>query len=100
MELFLLAGRVDQATPRARTGAVRAESLCEAEAQALGILRGDIWVEEIGEGLTELKVRVKQPAVEHRVAMHMIRKGQVRWLAMGDISEQVRFILFLFGLTA
>src|ERR1035441_1716135 len=79
---------------------VTAKSLYEAVAQALGILRGDIWVEEIGEGLTELKVRVKQPAVEHRVAIHMIRKGQVRWLAMGDISEQVRFILFLFGLTA
>ncbi|MGA2964544.1 MAG: hypothetical protein ABSD96_23020 [Candidatus Korobacteraceae bacterium] len=46
---------------------VTAESLYEAVAQALGILRGDTWVEEIGEGLTELKVRVKQPAVEHRV---------------------------------
>ena len=33
-------------------------------------------------------------------AMHMIRKGQVRWLAKGDIAEQVRFILFLFGLIA
>jgi len=39
-------------------------------------LRGDIWVEEIGEGLTELKVRVKQPAVEHRVRMKDFR----RWL--------------------
>ncbi len=45
-------------------------------AQALGILRGDIWVEEIGEGLTELKVHVKQPAVEHRVRMKDFR----RWL--------------------
>ena len=42
---------------------VTAESLYEAVAQALGILRGDQWVEEIGECLTELKVRVKQPAV-------------------------------------
>ena len=25
-------------------------------------------------------------------AMHMIRKGQVRWLAKGDIAEQVRFV--------
>jgi hypothetical protein len=40
------------------------------------ILRGDIWVEEIGKGLTELKVRVKQPAVEHRVRMKDFR----RWL--------------------
>jgi hypothetical protein len=41
---------------------VTAESLYEAVAQAWGILRGDIWVEEIGEGLTELKVRVNQAA--------------------------------------
>jgi hypothetical protein len=45
-------------------------------AQALGILRGDQWVDQIGEGLTELKVRVKQPAVEHRVRMKDFR----RWL--------------------
>jgi len=51
---------------------VTAESLYEV-AQALGILRGDIWVEEIGEGLTELKVRVKQPAIEHRVRMKDFR---------------------------
>jgi hypothetical protein len=55
---------------------VTAESLYEAVAQALGILRGDQWVEEIGEGLTELRVRVKQPAVEHRVRMKDFR----RWL--------------------
>jgi hypothetical protein len=46
-------------------------------AQALGILRGDMWVEEIGEGLTALKVAsIKQPAVEHRVRMKDFR----RWL--------------------
>ena len=55
---------------------VTAESLYEAVAQALGVLRGDIWVEEIGEGLTELKVRVRQPAVEHWVRMKDFR----RWL--------------------
>jgi transposase-like protein len=32
-------------------------------------------------------------------AMHMIRKGQVRWLAKGDIAEQVRFIKYMFGLS-
>jgi hypothetical protein len=32
--------------------------------------------------------------------MHMIRKGQVRWLAKGDSAEQVRFIKFIFGFTA
>jgi transposase-like protein len=30
-------------------------------------------------------------------AMNMIRKGQVRWLAKGDIKGQVRFIERLFG---
>jgi hypothetical protein len=55
---------------------VTAESLYEAVVEALGILCGDIWVEETGEGLTELKVRVKQPAVEHRVRMKDFR----RWL--------------------
>ena len=33
-------------------------------------------------------------------AMNMIRKGQVRWLAKGDISEQVRFINVTSGLAA
>jgi hypothetical protein len=55
---------------------VTAESLYKAVAQALGIMRENQWVEEIGEGLTELKVRVKQPAVEHRVRMKDFR----RWL--------------------
>jgi len=40
----------------------------------LGILHGDQWVEEIGEGLMEVKVRVKQPAVEHRVRMKDFRR--------------------------
>jgi hypothetical protein len=63
---------------------VTAESLYEAVAQALGILRGDVWVEEIGEGLTELKVRVRQPAVEHRVKMKDFR----RWLeGLGKIGR-------------
>jgi hypothetical protein len=30
--------------------------------------------------------------------MHMIRKGQIRWLAKGDINEQVRFINITFGI--
>jgi transposase, IS6 family len=33
-------------------------------------------------------------------AMHMIRKGQVRWLAKGDVVGQVRFIQRLFGIAA
>jgi IS6 family transposase len=31
-------------------------------------------------------------------AMHMIRKGQVRWLAKGDIVGQVRFVHRIFGI--
>jgi len=33
-------------------------------------------------------------------AMHMIRKGQVRWLAKGDVVGQVRFINQTLGLAA
>jgi len=32
-------------------------------------------------------------------AMHMIRKGQVRWLAKGDVIGQVQFIHRLLGIT-
>src|SRR5215467_3807975 len=55
---------------------VTAETLYEAVAQALSVLQKDAWVEEIGGGLTELRVRVRQPAVEHRVHM----KDFWRWL--------------------
>jgi hypothetical protein len=53
---------------------VTAETLYEAVAQALAIMRGDQWVEQIGEGLAEVKVRVKHPAVEHRVRVKDFRK--------------------------
>jgi hypothetical protein len=33
-------------------------------------------------------------------AMHLIRKGQVRWLAKGEIAEQIRFIKCMFGLVS
>jgi transposase-like protein len=33
-------------------------------------------------------------------AMHMIRKGQIRWIKKGDIAGQVRFINRVFGLVA
>jgi hypothetical protein len=32
--------------------------------------------------------------------VNMIRKGQVRWLAQGDIVGQVAFVVGLFGLGA
>ena len=33
-------------------------------------------------------------------AMNMIRKGQVRWIAKGDIAGQAMFINDILGLTA
>ena len=33
-------------------------------------------------------------------AMNMIRKGQVRWLAKGDVVGQVRFIERAFGIAS
>ncbi len=33
-------------------------------------------------------------------AMHMIRKGQIRWLAKGDATAQIRFIQCVFSLAA
>ena len=30
--------------------------------------------------------------------VHMIRKGQIRWLAKGDIIGQVAFVANLFGI--
>lgn len=46
---------------------VTAATLYEAVAQALSALRGHEWVGEIGKGLTEVTVRVKQPEVIHTV---------------------------------
>jgi hypothetical protein len=33
-------------------------------------------------------------------AMHLIRKGQIRWLAKGDVVGQRQFIHSLFGIAA
>ena len=33
-------------------------------------------------------------------AVHMIRKGRVRWVAKGDAMAQSRFIAELFGIAA
>jgi hypothetical protein len=32
--------------------------------------------------------------------MHLIRKGQIRWLPKGDVVGQQRFIHTLFGIAA
>jgi transposase-like protein len=33
-------------------------------------------------------------------SMHMIRKGQIRWLAKGDVGGQIRFIHQIYGIAA
>jgi len=33
-------------------------------------------------------------------SMYMIRKGQVRWLAKGDVAGQVKFIHQVYGIAA
>jgi transposase, IS6 family len=38
-----------------------------------------------------------QRTIQGYEAMHMIRKGQVRWLSKDDLAAQVRFIKLLFG---
>jgi IS6 family transposase len=38
-----------------------------------------------------------QRAIQGYEAMHMIRKGPVRWLSKGNIAAQVRFIQAIFG---
>jgi hypothetical protein len=55
---------------------VTADSLYEAVGKALSILRQDEWVDQIGEGLTEVRVQVSQPAVEHKVLVKDFR----RWM--------------------
>lgn len=55
---------------------VSAETLYEAVAQAIAMMQRDGWVDQIGEGLTEVRVRVSPPAIEHRVLMRDFR----RWI--------------------
>jgi transposase, IS6 family len=33
-------------------------------------------------------------------SMHMIRKGQIRWLPKGDVVGQIRFIHQVYGIAA
>src|SRR5205823_214540 len=41
-----------------------------------------------------------QRTIQGYEAMHMIRKGQVRWLSKDDLAAQVRFIEVIFGVAA
>jgi hypothetical protein len=55
---------------------VTAETLYEAVATALALLRQDNWVGEIGQGLTTVSVLVQQPPVRHQVKI----KDFLAWL--------------------
>lgn len=48
---------------------VTAETLYEAIATALAALQKDVWVGDIGHGLTTVTVVVQQPPVKHEVKM-------------------------------
>src|SRR5438270_11733538 len=41
-----------------------------------------------------------QRTIQGYEAMHMIRKGQVRWLSNDDIAAQVQFIKVIFGVAS
>lgn len=75
---------------------VTAETLYEAVATALALLRQDKWVGEIGQGLTTVSVLVQQPPVSHQVKM----KDFLSWLerhggspAEISLREKVRKML-------
>jgi hypothetical protein len=55
---------------------VTAESFYEVVGKPLVIMRQHAWVEEIGEGLTDVRARVTKPSVEHTVLVKDFR----RWL--------------------
>ena len=45
-----------------------------------------------------MQVDVRPPTIPGYEVMHMIRKGQVRWLMKGDVDAQVLFINTTLGL--
>jgi hypothetical protein len=61
---------------------VRAESIYEAMAQALRIIRDNDWVDDIGHGQTRISVKVKHPEVEHSIRVQDFE----RWLAVSPRS--------------
>jgi hypothetical protein len=48
---------------------VTAETLFEVVAKALAVFRTEGWVEEIGKGMTSLRITVTNPTVTHEVKM-------------------------------
>jgi len=58
---------------------VMAETLYEAVAQALAMVRGHDWVGDIGTGLTTVTVKVRNPEVTHIVKIQDLEN----WLNRG-----------------
>jgi exo-beta-1,3-glucanase (GH17 family) len=58
---------------------VTAETLYEAVAQALAMVRGHDWVGDIGTGLTTVTVKVRNPEITHIVKMQDFEN----WLKRG-----------------
>ena len=67
---------------------VTAESLYEAVAQALAMLREEEWVGDIGKGLTAVTVQVRHPEVTHVVRIQDFE----RWLS-GSCKSPAETIL-------
>lgn len=58
---------------------VTAESIYEAVARALAVFRSDDWIDEIGRGLTAVKVVVRHPEIVHTVRV----KDFEHWIETG-----------------
>lgn len=63
---------------------VTAETLYEAVAQALATVRGHDWVGDIGKGLTEVTVKVRNPEITHTVKIQDFEN----WLNRGCRSPK------------
>ena len=75
---------------------VTAATLYEAVAQALATLRAQEWVGEIGNGLTQVTVKVKQPEITHVVRMQDFENwlnGQGKTPAEIVLKSRLRQIL-------
>ena len=75
---------------------VTAESLYEAVAQALAMLRGHEWVGDIGKGLTAVTVKVRHPEVTHVVKIQDFERwlnGSCKSPAEAILKSKLRQIL-------
>jgi hypothetical protein len=75
---------------------VTADSLYEAVAQGLRMLRQDDWVDDVGQGQTALTVVVRNPKVEHKVRVQDFErwlKAQGRTPAEVSLKNRLRELL-------